>query len=362
MRPFPEVGEGGPMPGVRSSDAAARGVTLVELAAVMAVIAVLLSIGVGVYLRAQQGMREDATLALLENAVREARQMALMNRAEAWLEIDPAEHRVRPVGLRTVAFFHLESADAPGAFGYPVELEGADARYSGRGHTGGGVEFIPGGSAASACEAAILLGGQGAYRLEDGGEVSLRCYLENGDPQRRQVLLHKGEAGKEVLLLELDPARSGAPRAVLEAAHETWEVTAEGFRFPVRRWVKVALRWREDMIEILIDDVVRARQRTAGFRLRPSPGEPLRVGHERYALIGRVDEIAARRLFRGRFVDLPEGYRLIADARRILFRPDGSLDRTAHTQPVRLGLTRKIAGEEKPPRTFTVGLSGRIER
>ena len=123
------------------SQAASRGITLVELAAVMAVMAILLSIGAGAYMRAQQGLREDAALGGLANAVREARQLALMNESVAWLEIDLKARRTQPVGLRTVAYFHLEGGESTGAFGYPVALEGDGAEYASDGHIGGCVRL-----------------------------------------------------------------------------------------------------------------------------------------------------------------------------------------------------------------------------
>jgi prepilin-type N-terminal cleavage/methylation domain-containing protein len=95
-----------------------RGYTLTELLTVIAIIAIVVSIGLGVLPRLAKRNELEASASAVRSLIRRARNAAREEGSPARVEIDAKERQVRACGRSTIALFRFEAdqrdADAPG--------------------------------------------------------------------------------------------------------------------------------------------------------------------------------------------------------------------------------------------------------
>jgi hypothetical protein len=353
----------------------------------MTILATLMAMSIGGYVAMTRGVEFRALHSRLVTSVRKARQTTLYQRAPAGVFIseivraelrDPVEFlegeivkrtedtivfsvtgrakpaefparrlvrmqsatRVRPVGFRYVGMWHLEESDAGfGYLGRPCELQGGE---------------IVGGKEGSAA----LLNPPGTrgrdrlvcrpspddasdpFRLPRGGRVEMWAFRLS---DQTDGFLVKRKKSYEIKVLR-DGGLEGGP------AGET--VTAERYVMPLRRWVKVALLFSPDYVEIAVDDVVRGALSREEGTLDPPEKEELVFGE---GFSGLIDTIRVQRRVADEAFDLPDGYE-IKGPQAVMFDSRGRLDPAAHTAPVTLEL---VHDDKSLP--VTILTSGQIQ-
>ena len=363
------------------------GFTLIELLVVMTILATLMAMSLGGYLALTRGVQFKGMHSRLATAVRKARNTTLYQRAPAGVFIsevvraelrDPVEYlegeivkksddvivfsvkgqarpekfaarrlirmrrttRVRPVGFQAVGMWHLEESDAAaGYLGRPCELQGG--RIVG-GKEGGAASLNPpgtrGGDRIVARPAAD--DSSDPFRLPRGGRIEMWAYRRS---DLTDGFLVKREKSYQLKVLR-DGRLEGGP------AGET--ITTESYGMPLGRWVKVALLFSPDYVEIAVDDVVRAAVRRDEGTLDPPEKADLVFGEH---FSGLIDTIRVQRRVEDEAFDLPDGYE-IKGPRAVIFDSRGRLDPAVHTAPVKLELVHD--GKSLP---LTILMSGQIQ-
>ncbi len=353
----------------------------------MTILATLMAMSIGGYVALTRGVEFKGMHSRLATAVRKARHTTLYQRAPAGVFIsevvraelrDPVEFlegeivkrsgdtivfsvkgrakpkefparrlirmhsatRVRAVGFQTAGMWHLEESD-PGAgyLGRPCELqggqivggkEGAAALLNPPG-TRGGDRLVGRPSPDDSSD---------PFRLPRGGRVEMWAYrLSN----QTDGFLVKRKKSYELKVLR-DGQLEGGP------AGDT--ITTESYGMPLRRWVKVALLFSADYVEITVDDVVRAAVSRTEGTLDPPEREDLVFGE---GFSGLIDTVRVQRRVADEAFDLPDGYE-IKGPHAVMFDARGRLDPTAHTGPVKLELVH-----DGKSLSVTILMSGQIQ-
>jgi prepilin-type N-terminal cleavage/methylation domain-containing protein len=95
-----------------------RGYTLIELLAVIAIAAILLSMGVGVFLKVGKRNDLEATTNAVRALIRHARNLARDERAPAMVELDAEAGEVRMQARETLTLFRFEAEQLSGDVSY----------------------------------------------------------------------------------------------------------------------------------------------------------------------------------------------------------------------------------------------------
>ncbi|MFH1423255.1 MAG: prepilin-type N-terminal cleavage/methylation domain-containing protein [Planctomycetota bacterium] len=91
--------------------------TLVELIVVVAIMAILLSIGIGTLSRISSKYRFDAAVSEVEAVIRSARNFAVIKQSPVSVHINPAENTIYTIGEVVTGMWHLEDVEQGVAFG-----------------------------------------------------------------------------------------------------------------------------------------------------------------------------------------------------------------------------------------------------
>ena len=318
----------------------ARGVTLVELMAVLAIVALLMAMSAAVYWQMSQNMKQQGAAADIDVALRQARNNAMASNAPAFVEIDSINHSVTPWVYRTVGQWHFENKDtfgrSSGAHGNAV-LRGAELSKDGK--IGKCVRLVPG--------SCVDVGTNPDFDLDEGGY--LEAYV-------RPASITDGGSGyvffKEhcyYLMITL--------QGTLQGNAGTRNLDAPEYRLAPGRWTKVAFAWDPHSSRIMVDDAVVA----IGKGCTPDVSDhPLLVGQDTGGFVGFVDEVRVMTCSKGRTVYLPAGAKVTHTAApwdAIYFAQDGSLDVRHHPGPVSITLFQGTT-----QRTVTVSMLGLTQR
>lgn len=317
-----------------------RGVTLIEILTVVAILTALMGLSAFTYIRMSRNYKEQGAAADLDVVLRQARNSALLSNSPAFVQIDPDKGRVIPWLYKTVGIWHLEEKTSYG-------------KTRGGMHDGvfRGGEIFPEGKIGKCARlrdtAHIDVGSDPDFDLEDGGylEAYIRptSYEFSGD----NFILSK--SGSYALWIRQGGVLCG------EAGGK--RVEAKNYKIAPNRWTKVAMAWDGLSLRLMIDDGLVG---VGPGCKAPTTDAPLLIGHESASLIGLIDEVRVMAATGGNEFKIPPRTEVKLTNNpwnAIYFAPDGTLDMRFHPGPLSISLTsgNKI-------RTINVSMMGQTRR
>jgi type II secretory pathway pseudopilin PulG len=244
--------------------------TMIELLAVMTIVAMMLAMSAAVYWQMSQNMKQQGAAGDLDVALRQARNNAISSNAPAFVEIDSAGHTVTPWVYKTVGQWHFESKDGFGRTPGPhntAAVRGA-AEIKDNGKIGKCILLKPGGC--------IDAGTNPDFDLDDGG--CLEAYI-------RPRSLTEGGTGY-VFFKEHCYFLMITTKGSLEASAGGRSLKAPDYHLAPGRWTKVAFAWDPHSQRILVDDAIVA----IGKGCVPEISDhPLIIGHDQGGFEGSID-------------------------------------------------------------------------
>lgn len=314
--------------------------TLIELLAVLAILATMMALSAAVYWKMSQNMKEQGAAAEIDVALRMARTNAVSSNAPAFVELDAEGHTVTPWVYKVVGLWHFENKDGfgrtPGAHSSAI-LRSADIKDDGK---IGKCAYLPPGSC-------IDLGINPDFDCDDGGY--LEAYI-------RPFGINDGGTGYIFfkqdcysLTIKMDGTLQGFAGGK--------NLDAPSYHLAPGRWTKVGLAWDRHSTRILVDDAAIA---IGPGSVPQTNDKPLLVGHEDGGFVGRVDEVRIMTASKGHSVYLPNASTLKHTAQpwdAVYFANDGSLDIRHHPGPVTITLLQGTTA-----RSVTVSMLGLTSR
>ncbi len=325
-----------------------RGLTLLELLLVMALIGLLLGIGTGAFATLDFGRR--AAVGLVQNVVRSARNAALARSAPARVRIDVKRGTIRAEAMEVVGTWRFESERLRGAFGLDGLLQGAEIEAQGF----IGQALTLSGSRAAYAEFAVQQ--DPSFDLRDGFalECALRPEADGGG------VLSLGQAAGVSLSAE------GVLRGwfTTEVESSTGERRAGGRIFVESppgalvpgRWSRVLVQYDRRLLRAWVDgvEVGRTEEVQPVWQL----GGPLRIGDPRGSFGGAVDDLSVSVVAAGEEAELPQSVRFGSGTpAEIVFDARGHLDREVHRERIAFDLVF----EDGTTAPLRVGLYGTVE-
>ena len=322
------------------STKSSRGLTLLELLTVLAIVSMMMALSIGAYLYMSRSFKEQAAASELDLALRQARNSAIGANAPAFVEIDVEKRRIVPWVYHTVGFWHFEDRSDFG------RTTGAYRNAIMR-----GAELFPEGKVGKCARLRencfVDLGADPDYDCEDGGylEAYVRpaSYTFAGD---NFIFFKKNAYYLKVGL-----------RGVLVGNTGGKTVQSNDYHIVPGRWSKVALAWDHSSTRLLVDDCLVG---IGPGGKTPLTDYPLLVGHDTASLEGLVDEVRVMSAATGNVLQLPEGYTIkhtAAPWSAVYFAGDGTLDVRFHAGPVSITLLK-----DQRARTVEISMLGQTTR
>jgi hypothetical protein len=323
-------------------------VTLLELMLVMAILALVLGSGLGMFAALDLGKRQAA--GLVKNALRSAQNSAIAREAPARVRFDRAAGLVVAESLQVIGTWHFEGRRLEGALG----LDGGvhEARFIEDGFLGDALSF----DGRTGAWAEIPVQSDPAFDFARG--FAVRCAVLR-DQTGAGRLLQVGT----VCTIDLNAA--GAVRGrflpvVIQQGREVpgGEVVVESGPgvVPPERWTRIALEYDRRELVLLVDGVPVARTAETA-PVWPIDG-PLVLSDARRPFPGAIDALVIAAVVAGEEARLPESVRLAEGTPdEVLFDAGGGLDRAQHAEPVAIVLEFDDGARE----TISVGRYGTVE-
>jgi prepilin-type N-terminal cleavage/methylation domain-containing protein len=323
------------------------GVTLLELLLVLAILAVVLGGGLGMFAALDLGKRQ--AVGLVKSVVRSAQNTAISTRSPTCVRIDPEAGTIVAESLRVVGTWHFEGKKIEGAF----ELDGA--------HLGG--EFIPDGFLGDA----LCFGGAGslaeipvehdpAFDFTDGFSINLVIRKDAGAGGRLlrigdSIGIDVGGSGQVRVWFKYQIEKDGQSQAGGEVRLES-----PPNAIPPRLWTRLRAVYDRTQLVLFIDGVAVAAEEAAA-PVRRIDGA-LVLSDARRPFPGCVDCLVVSTVVSDEVVALPETVRFVSDVpREIRFDAGGRLDRTVHHDPVFV----TVEFEDGALESIGVGIYGNVE-
>ncbi|MBK7641753.1 MAG: prepilin-type N-terminal cleavage/methylation domain-containing protein [Planctomycetes bacterium] len=312
---------------------ARSGFTLMELMAVMMIIAVLLGVGAGMFRRID--FSDRVARPLVQSVLRSAQNWAVARGTPALVRIDKQAGTLCAEGQLVVGTWHFERLPIVGAFG----LDGT--QFGGQlvddGFQGKALSFV-GEPARSSVEIAVAQ--DPAFDLRDG--FCVRCALRI-QPGASAAVLSIGD------VVGLDVEDGGALSAwfVAERLDEE-QRPVRGGRIPLRggvgalvpgRWEQIELSYDRTAFELRVDGV-RIASTSEDARVWHLEG-PLRISPGQTTFAGALDSLVVSAVGASEVSKLPSDSHFGPDTpTEIYFQPGGGLDRARHPEALRIRLLR----------------------
>jgi len=326
------------------------GFTLVELMAVMLILALLFGIGAGLFGRVDVSDRVGRPL--VQSVLRSAQDWAVSRGAPALVRIDRERGTLRAEGQLVIGTWHFEGLPIRGAFG----LDGSQAggHLVEDGFQGQALSFV-GEPARSGVQIAVQQ--DPAFDLADG--FCVRCALRV-EPEASAVVLTIGA------VVGLEVGENGALTGWFVAQRlDEQQVPVRGGRIALhagprtlvaRRWEQVELRYDRNAFELFVDGVrvasvaEQARVWRLEGALELSPGQT--------PLAGAIDSLVISAVGASEEAQLPRSTHFAPDVpTEILFQAGGGLDRARHPEALHIKLLR----DEGPETVVTVQPYGTVQ-
>lgn len=329
----------------REDRSARAGVTLLELVLVMAILATVLGVGVGLF--AALDVSKRATLGELKGVLRAARTSATAQGATTRVRIDAENGLVWAELLHTVGTWHFEG-DLNGAFGHGGVLR--DGAYLDDGYIGKALGFW--GQPGSRAE--IPLNQDPAFELRDGFRFTAAIQNDGGGrllEVGRTFQVDLNAAGSVRASFTAELLKDGAPQPGGQVVAQT-EV---GVLRP-GRWSLLEIVYDRVALRILVDGLEVAQ--TAESAPVWKVDDPLTLGSSRRPYNGAIDCLVVAVAVPEEPVALPVDARFDAGTlKEIVFEAAGGLDRRVHPEPVFL----HVDFEDGTRETVSVGTFGTVE-
>jgi prepilin-type N-terminal cleavage/methylation domain-containing protein len=302
--------------------------TLIELLMVMALLGLLLGAGVGMLSSLDLGHR--ASVGLVQNVIRSARNSAVARGAPARVRLDPSG-TITAEAMEVVGTWHFEG-DLVGAFGFRGVNSGGV--YVDDGWIGRALSFAgQGGSYAE-----FPVGAAASWDFSEG--FAIECAVRLEQPGAGHLLDLGGAIG-------LDVTENLAPRAWLRPfVTDTTGTERAGGKFAVEGpagalvgsdWHRVRFEYDRRTARLLVDNVEVAREELE-LPVWSLEG-PLVLADSQRGFPGSIDNLIVSAVAASESVELPEGTAFSADAPALVrFDAGGHLDREVHSEPVEFHL------------------------
>lgn len=374
-----------------------RGFTLLELLVTVAIIAVLMSIGLGVMVRFSRKDELEATTNRVRALLRRARNASQEERFATRVELDPVRSELRAQLRTTVTRFRFEDVPQPapnatetppafalqGALSFSMDVTGGTP---GAGRWGNGLAFERPGAWARVEDRPVLSPAEGLWvevwvylgRLEDA------LPAKRDAPRQRDVDAALAAAGAPATppsprLADWrkkspdDPprfviARKGRAWSIAALADRSLEVqlagpdstgvevtfvarTAENTLKPLR-WHRVVLAFDGTRSQVQVDGIPRVhhglvgKDKLPGGLLRDPAPLILSDPHPDATLLGVVDELHVAVIHDAQRVPIPQNITLVASDDAVGFDVLGQLDTARHAEPVTIYLTDDERADE----------------
>ena len=325
--------------------------TMLELLLVMAILALVVGGGLGIFSSLDLGKRQAA--GLVRNVLRSAQNTAIASAAPARVRIDKARNALWAESLATVGTYHFEDQSITG-FGPAGSAE--PELFDKRGFMGDC--FRPAGQLRATAE--IPLERDPACDFTHGFALECAIYRETEGGGRVFSL-----GSSEAPTVGLDLGANGSLRARMrtrvgnadsDQAGGTVILQSDPELVPVGRWVKVRMRYDRARFELLLDGALVDSEDEESFVWRID--SPLVVSDGSVPFPGRIDSLVIAAMVVGAPSLLPETVRFAPDAPAVVqFAASGGIDRERHRDPPRIALDYKDGSRE----TVTVGFYGTVE-
>ncbi len=310
-----------------------RGMTLIELVLVIALISLLMGMGLGMFASLRPG--ERAAVGVLQSTLRSASNAALHHAATASVHLEPGGSGLRAEVLRVVGTWHFEDpARVRGAFGLDGSLDEGGTIVD-DGWQGRALSFA---GEPARSRVAIAVQSDPAWNFERGFlvELALRRSVEGGAPIfaiAGTIALEVGTRGELVLaVLSQVVDAQGVSRA-----GEKIRLRTDGAVLGLERWHVVRAGYDLARLWLSVDGVEVAELRTEVLLWRVDGSLVLGGGDRPFA--GAIDALSVRAVESDQPLTLPAEVRFAEDApARIVFAPGGRLDPVLHPEPVKLEL------------------------
>ena len=320
-----------------------RGVTVLELLAVIVIMSMLLGFAVFYMQGANRDLGLHASANHVAGLFRLAHQHARTTSSPAWVVLETRENAAHLLLKETVGEWHLEQDPAgkqgQGAFGRDAVVENGKAV---QGRVGQGVEFQGGGYIR--CP---------EIPLQDPAQgLALELWMMRRGGRNRAVL---AKVGSDV---ELSAETNGE----ISARVGGLGVRSAGMRVPLDAWCHVLMIWSGRDLRLFLNRVPAG---TAAGPATWTAGQPLVVGDSKSGLVGVVDEIRVGLIlpqdrfrlppevsfeFKPGFTPPPDGAVVVG------YDPEGRLDPAFGKA---FGFDLKSAADR---RTLTISQSGSVQR
>jgi prepilin-type N-terminal cleavage/methylation domain-containing protein len=329
---------------------AQRGFTLIELMLVIAIMALLLGVGLGVFARLDLGDR--VSVSLVESALRSAHNWAVARPAPARVDNDVKNGTFRTEGLAVIGTWHFEKEPIEGAFGLDGAMSGGKLIEDG--FQGRALSFA---GEPSRSHLEIPVQQDPSYDLRPG--FTLRCALrvESG---RGGDLLKIGDS------VGLDVTEHGCLQGwIVPEGLDEQGLAQRGGRIPIQtpnlalpaaRWCQVEMRYDRSHLELLVDGtlVARVAETTPVWKIEG----PLVISPSNAPFQGAIDNLVICAVAGEEEHKLPKNVAFSKGTpRQIVFAAGGELDHFVHREPLRVGLEFED-GREVP---ILVNLYGTVE-
>ena len=316
---------------IRTRGGRRRGFTLIEMLLVIALMALVLGIGIGMFSRLDLGDR--VALALVQDALRSAHNFSVARSAPARVRIDAATGTIEAEGMLVIGTWHFEAHPPVGAFGLEGSAQGGHLVEDG--FQGRALSFE---GEASRSRAEIPVQDDPAWNLREG--FSVRCALRAAK-DRGGAVLALGET------LGLETKADGGVQAWFSPEVDSERgVVSRGGRIPIEapastlvpdRWSAVEVVYDRRFLRIVVDGACAAEvQETAPVSKVETA---LVLSPSSSPFPGAMDNLSVSAVAARATSVLPKGARFAQGTpAEILFAPGGGLDRSAHREPAKFAL------------------------
>jgi len=327
-----------------------QGFTMVELLAVMFILALLFGMGAGLFKSIDLSDRVGKPL--VSSVLRSAQSWAVSRGAPALVRIDKTRGTLRAEGQLVIGTWHFESLPINGAFGLDGTQSGG--KLVDDGFEGKALSFL-GEPARSGVDIAVKQ--DPAFDLAQG--FCVRCALRV-DASASAAVFSLGE------VVGLDVGENGALSAWFVAERlDQNQAPVRGGRIPLRagphtlvpgRWEQIELRYDRDAFELLVDGarVASVDEQARVWQLEGS----LKLSPGQTPLAGAIDSLVISAVGASEEAELPRTTHFAPETpSEIHFQPGGGLDRAHHPEAVRIKLLR----DEGPESLLIVQPYGTVE-
>ncbi len=326
---------------------ARAGVTLLELLLVLAILAVVLGGGLGMFAALDVGKRQ--AVGLVKSVVRSAQNSAIARQNPARVRIDPAAGTIVAESLQVIGTWHFENRSLEGAF----LLDGAhrDCKFIPDGYLGDALTF---GRSNSFVE--IPVKQDPAYDFRNGFAIDVAVrkddrdggsFLRIGDTIGIEIGARGQVVGWFVTRVESEGrARSGGKI----------DVESEEGLVVLDRWTRIRLEYDRRRLALFVDGMpVAQKPETAPvWRIEDS----MILSSDRRPFPGSIDSLVISAVAADEAAVLPDSVRFQKGTiPEIHFDAGGALDRGFHADPVFLTLEFDDGSLE----SVAVGIYGTVE-